>query len=179
MKAQLIVLPLMLLAVTASAQNAPATLKESTPQPRASDDPHINPLSSKALPSLPAKAREQKARFEEEERTQGWGSARWTHSSLQLPGQAQQTISVSAPSHVLVRASWTGSPTLTVRVVNQGATVATIDPTKRHDGEMVGTAHAKLSSAGNIIIQASDSGSQSAKVDVYVGILATRAGQKK
>ena len=166
------VLPLLLLAVTASAQNVPVTMKESPPQLKASDDPVINPSSSKPLPSLPAKALAQKARFEIEERSQGWGSAKWTHASLQLPGPAQRTIKVLAPSNVLVRATWKGSPTLVVRVLKQGAAVATTNATKRFDGEMVGTAQAKLTSAGDIVIQASDSVSQPTNVDVYVGILA-------
>jgi hypothetical protein len=165
-------LPLLLLAMTASAQDVPVAIKDSALRPPASDNPIVNPSSLKPLPSLPAKALAQKARSEEEEREQGWGSAQWTHASLQIPGSAQQTIKVAAPSNVLVRATWRGSPTLAVSVVKQGATVATTKAIKRFDGDMVATAQAKLTSAGDIVIQASDSGSQPAKVDVYVGILA-------
>ena len=85
------------------------------------------------------------------------------------PGAAHHQGAV--PSNVLVRATWKGSPTLAVSVVKQGATVATTKVTRRFDGEMVATAQAELTSAGDIVIQASDSGSQPAKVDVYVGIL--------
>jgi len=73
---------------------------------------------------------------------------------------------------VLVRASWPGPSAVALTIQKQGATLATATSSKRYDGAMIATAQAKVPSAGEVVIRAAGPGSQSLKVDLYVGVLA-------
>jgi hypothetical protein len=163
---------LLLLAAASVAQDVPARIRELQPRTLVSDDQAVNPSSFKSRPALPARARAEGARARVERANAGWESARWTRAVLQLPGTAQKTIAVSAPSTLLIRASWTSQSDLAVTVVKGTSTLATARLAKRFDGERIATAQVRVPSAGDIVIRATGSGSQPVKVDLFVGVLA-------
>jgi hypothetical protein len=160
---------LLLSAAVCVAQQAPV-VKETQPRRPIHGDPALNPQSGGRHPVLPARALAQESRAEREEEDSRWGTARWTRATLQLPGTAQKTVTVPAAGTVLVRASWPGPSALDVTIEKQGTTLATAKATKRSDGGMVATAQAKVSSAGEVVVRAAENGSQSVKVDLYVGV---------
>lgn len=162
---------LLLPAAVCAAQDAPV-VRETQPRKPVTGDPVLNPSPSNSHPGLPARALTEGARADREPEETHWASARWTRATLQLPGTAQKTVTVPAAGTVLVRASWPGPSSVGLTIQKQGATLATATASKRFDGEMIATAQAKVSSAGEVVIRAAGPGSQSVKVDLYVGVLA-------
>ena len=163
---------LLLAAVCAAAQDAPRpVVKETQPRRPVHGDPALNPDSANQHPGLPARALAQGSRAEREPEKAHWESARWTRATLQLPSDAQKTVTVPAAGTLLVRASWPGPSDLDLTIQKRGATLATAKATKRSDGAMVATAQAKVPSAGEVVIRAAGGGSHAVKVDLYVGVL--------
>jgi hypothetical protein len=160
----------LLLAAVCAAQDAPR-VRESQPRSRVDGDPVVNPSRSRPHPGLPARARAEGERGEAVRERTNWAAARWTRATLQLPGTTQKAIAVPAPATLLLRASWTGPP-VAVTIVKQGITLATATPRRRFDGVMIATIQAKVPAAGEVVIRATESGSQPVKVDLYVGVLA-------
>ncbi len=162
---------------------AAATFAQPSPRPRVreaagrghvSGDPVVNPSTSNRHPGLPARARSDHERATSERRDETWAAARWTTSTLRLPGNAKKTISLSAPSIVLIRASWPDQSDLTVSVAKGNATLTSVKGTKTPGVGKIATMQVKVPSAGNIVIGATGPGSPSSNVTLYVGVLAAR-----
>jgi len=169
----LAVLSLFLAAASAFAQPNPRPrVREAAGRRHVKDDPVVNP--SATTHPLPAPARPAGERvIPDEKRNDGWAAARWTTSTLQLPGNAKKTISLPAPSIVLVRASWPDDSDVTVSVARGGTTLKSVKGAKTPGVGRVATARVKVPSAGNIVIGATAPGS-STKVTLYVGVTAAQ-----
>jgi hypothetical protein len=135
-----------------------------------SGDPVVNSSVSKAPPSLPAGARNGPGIAEVE--TGDWEKARWTHPMLRVPGAAQTFVSVTAPSTLLIKASWQSSSNINVNVLKGSSVLASLTSKKRFDGRTDATATVKVPTAGNILIQAKNSDSTPVNVQLYIGIVA-------
>ena len=146
-------------------------IKDARPRKPVSGDPVIHFVATNPAPTLPAKARTDTGQPERTVEKAHWAEAKWTHSTLQLPGTKEKTVAFSSAGTVFVRASWPGSAPVAVTVVKQGSTLATAKSTKRFDGSTMATAQAKVASPGQVVIRASGSGSAAVKVDLYVGAL--------
>lgn len=157
-------------AAVCAAQDTPV-VRETQPRRPVKGDPVLNPAPANRHPGLPARALAQGARADREPEKAHWASARWTRARLQLPGTAQNAVTVPAGGTVLVRASWRGPYAVGLTIQKQGATLATATTSKRYDGSMVATAQAKVPYAGEVVIRAAGPGSQSVRVDLYVGVV--------
>lgn len=163
------------LAVPAFAQPSPRPrVREVAGHKRVSGDPLVNPATANRHPGLPDAARPEHERGASPERhDETWAAARWTTSSLQLPGNARKTISVTAPSTVLIRASWPDQSDLTVSVARGNTTLGSARGTKKPGVGKIATTQVKVPSAGNITIGVTGP-SPGTKVTLYVGIVPAR-----
>jgi hypothetical protein len=162
-----------LLVVSVLAQPSPRPRVREVPgRKRVSGDPLINPATTNPHPGLPTSARREERGATPERHDETWAAARWTTSTLQLPGNAKKTISVAAPSIVLIRASWPDQSDLTVRATRGNTTLASAKGIKKPGIGKVASTQVKVPSPGNIVIGATGPGSP--KVTLYVGILPTR-----
>jgi len=163
-------LVLLIPAAVCAAQDS-AVVKDTQTRKPVTGDPVVSVSPSNPHPGLPPGALSAGGRVEREAENARWESAKWTRATLQLPGTTQKSVIVPAAGTVLVRASWPGPSAVGVAIQKGGATLATATPVKRFDGAMVATTQAKVSTAGEVVIRATGSGSQLVKVDLYVGIL--------
>ena len=145
-------------------------IKESPKRVRISDNPLVNPASSKPLPSLP-RALYSAPRTEKEIGDSGWQKARWSHYTLRVSGAANKSLSIATPSVVMLKASWHNKTEITFSLIKNGTTIASAKSGIRFDKSRLATIHAKVPSAGNLVIRAANSTSTPAAVDLYVGIL--------
>jgi hypothetical protein len=158
---------------SASAQPASKPRVDETKSRRpVTDDPAINPASGTKPPEIPAAALVDDPRAEEEKRTEGWAVAKWTTRTLQPSAGARHTITVAAPSVLLLRASWAGTDNVTITVVKGGKTLASLTGASAQAGGRLATARVNVPSAGDVVILAR--GARTAKVTLQVGVLANR-----
>ena len=164
---------IVLAASSTSAQQAPRPrVRETTPARRVADDPAVNPKSSAPRPAIPARALVDDGRGEEEERREGWAVARWTAHTLQVPADAKRTISIAAPSVLLIRASWPESRDVTITVTRGGTSLATIRGGSPAAGGRLAPARVNVPSPGEVVIAAS--GAASTRVTLHTGVLPAR-----
>lgn len=164
---------LLVAASSASAQPAaprPRVL-ETAPRGRAADDPAINPNSTRPHPPLPPRALVDNGPVEEEERHEGWAAAKWTTHTLRLPSNARQSIAITEPSVLLIRASWPQAADLTIRVTQGPTTLKTFTGLSTAAGRLA-TAQVNVPAAGQVVIAVSGQGATA--VSLHVGVLPTR-----
>lgn len=160
-------------AAPAAAQPAPRPrVQETAPAKRVMNDPAVNPKSSTPHPGLPAGALVDDGRGEREERREGWAVARWTVHTLRLPSSAKRSISIAAPSVLLIRASWPDASDLTISVTKGGASLASIKGTSAGAGGRLATGYVTIPSAGELVVAAS--GGSAGTVTLHVGVLPKR-----
>ena len=154
----------------------------SPPQPRivegaardqVGNDPVVNPSSSVRHPGIPAEALAESGRPREEEtERETWAEARWSTSTLELPGNAKMTISVARRSILLVHANWPGQSDLTVTVTRGNTTLKAFQGAIEPGIGRVVAGQVKVPSAGDVVIGASGPGSP--KITLYVGVVAAQ-----
>lgn len=147
-------------------------IRETTPARRVADDPAVNPKSTAPPPRIPARALVDDGPVEPEERREGWAVARWTVHRLQVPANAKRTISVPAPSVLLIRASWPDTADVTITVTRGGTSLATIKAGSPAAGGRLATARVNVPSPGEVVIAAS--GAASTRVTLHTGVLPAR-----
>ena len=145
-------------------------IKESPKRVRISDNPLVNPASFKPLPSLP-RAAYSAPRTEKEIEDSGWQKARWSHYTLRVSGAANKSLFIATPSVVMLKASWHNKTEITFSLIKNGTTIASAKSGTRFDKSRLATIHAKVPSAGNLVIRAANNTSTPAAVDLYIGIL--------
>jgi hypothetical protein len=165
---------LLLAAPSVSAQPAapPPRVRETAPRGRAADDPAINPQSTRPHPVLPPRALVDTGPVEEEERHEGWAVAKWTTHILRLPSNVRRSIAVTAPSVLLIRASWRDAADLTIRVTQGSTTLKTFTGLSGTAAGRLATAQVNVPAAGQVTIAVSGQGATA--VTLHVGVLPTR-----
>jgi hypothetical protein len=142
------------------------------------DDPVVNPSTSKPLPPLPratlSKRKGQKAlaeSAEEEDEREGWETARWSRSTRRVSSNAEKTISIAAPSVVLIEAKWKAESEITVNVFKNGSILDSTKSNKIFDGRRYANAIVKVPSAGDLLIKVAATGKQPVTLELHIGIL--------
>lgn len=159
---------------SAWAQASPRTqVVEGAERRRAADDPAMNPSSPTTPPDLPVAALGGSGPREPAERERGtWAAARWTTSTLQLPGNAKKTTSVARASTLMIRASWPGPADLTISIRRGNATLKSVKGKAKRGVGRLATALVRVPAAGNVVITVTGPGSS--KVTLHIGVLAAQ-----
>jgi hypothetical protein len=170
------IMPL-LVAVAAAQTDTTPRIRESPAKGRVSEDPLVNPSSSKPHPQLPvaavARSGTDTEEEEKEETKSGWAIATWSRSTLRLTGTAQKNLSLASPSTLLIKATWPGKADVTINVIKDGNKLASAKSVKNFDGQRLATACVKVPSGGNVLIRAKGSGNQPLDLELYIGVLKT------
>jgi hypothetical protein len=149
----------------------PPRVQETHSRVPVSGDPVVSVSPSKTPPALPAGARNGPG-IKEEEPVGGWEKARWTHPTLHVTGTAQTAVPVTAPSTLLIGATWKSNSVITVNVLKGNTVLAALTSRKTFDGKTSATANVKVPAAGSVVIQAKSSTATPVDVVLYIGVVA-------
>ena len=171
-----LLLAALILSLDAAASPQPARqprVEETSPRARVASDPAIQPSTGARPPALPARALAERGREEPgERRTEGWAVAQWKVYTLQLPSSARLPIPITAPSVLMIRASWAVPADLTISVVRGGTSLKSVRGVSAPLGGQLATARVNITSPGQVVVAASGTGT--ATVTLHVGILPAR-----
>ncbi len=158
-------------AVSAIAQTSPRPrVVEGAARGQVANDPVINPSSTSRHPGLPAAALAGSGAPDTREKEKTWAAARWTMSTLQLPGNAKKTIPIARRSTLLIRASRSDQSDLTLTVTKGNMTLQSVKGMTVPGVGRVATARVEVPAAGDVVITAGGAGP--AKVTLHVGVAA-------
>ncbi len=161
-------LPCLLAAGSLAQPQSPPIVKERPSSHPISDNPVVNPSSSKQLPQLPPAAVATQGSVTETGE-ENWEKAQWSTSQLRVSGTADKTVAVASPSLVLVKLASQSSSTITLSLLKDGSVLGSAKSSTTFSKQQVATILVKIPSAGNIVVRTAVAGP--VDVQLYIGVL--------
>lgn len=96
---------------------------------------------------------------------------RWRRSIFFISGTVDTSVSVTAPTVVLVKAVWRGDEDVTVSVLWDGAVLASAAKRQGPEGQNIAEARIEVPRAGDLVVRTTSLSAQSVTVKLDIGVV--------